>query len=148
MPVLRTPPARFDETIPVVVVGGGACGMTAALAAADRGADVVVLERDETPYGSTGMSQGFICAAGTRLQWEAGIEDDADTMFADIMAKTRGQTDPALARTIAAQSGPTIDWLTDAHHLPLRVDADWRGDFGHTRRRMHGTPHSATGRSC
>ena len=142
MPVLRTEPPRFDATIPVVVVGGGACGMTAALAAAHAGAETVVLERDARPVGSTGMSQGFICAAGTRLQREAGIEDDAETMYQDILRKTRGQTDPALARTIATQSGPTIDYLTDTHGLPLRVDSDWRGDFGHTRRRMHGTPHS------
>ena len=142
MPVLRTTPPSFDAEIPVVVIGGGACGMTAALAAASAGAETLVLERDPKPVGSTGMSQGFICAAGTRLQRDAGIEDDADTMFADIIAKTRNQTDPQLARTIADQSGPTIDWLTDTHDLPLRVDSDWRGDFGHSRRRMHGTPHS------
>ena len=126
----------------VVIVGGGACGMTAGIAAAEAGAQTLVLERDQNPFGSTGMSQGFICAAGTALQKAAGIEDDADTMYADILAKTRGQTDPALARTIADESGPTIDWLTGPHALPLRVDGDWRGDFGHSRRRMHGTPHS------
>ncbi len=142
MPVIRNAPPKFDESVPVVVVGGGACGMTAGLAAADAGADVLVLERDAKPFGSTGMSQGFICAAGTRLQRDAGIEDAPEIMLADIMAKTRGQTDPALARTIAYESGPTIDFLTETHGLPLRVDSDWRGDFGHTRRRMHGTPHS------
>lgn len=145
MPVIRTTPPKFDETIPVVVVGGGACGMTAALAAATGGADVLVLERDAKPFGSTGMSQGFMCAANTRLQRDAGIEDSPEIMLADIMTKTRGQTDPALARTIAYESGPTIDFLTDRHGLPLRVDSDWRGDFGHTRRRMHGTPHSDGG---
>ncbi|MEL7087030.1 MAG: FAD-binding protein, partial [Planctomycetota bacterium] len=39
------------------------CGLTAALAAADAGAEVLVLERDETPSGSTSMSSGFVPAA-------------------------------------------------------------------------------------
>ena len=116
--------------------------MTAALASAETGVETLVLERDIRPTGSTGMSQGFICAAGTKLQKAAGIDDDAETMFADIMAKTRGQTDPALARTIATNAAPTIDWLVDRHHLPLRIDADWRAHFGHSRRRLHGTPNS------
>lgn len=50
---------------PVIVVGGGGTGLCAALAAADAGAQVLVLERDPTPMGSTAMSTGLIPA--TRL---------------------------------------------------------------------------------
>jgi succinate dehydrogenase/fumarate reductase flavoprotein subunit len=61
--------------------------------------------------GSTAMSQGLICAAGTAAQRAAGVEDSHERFFADIMAKTRGQTDPVLARTIAENAGPALDWL-------------------------------------
>ena len=54
MSVLPADGVAFDLTVPVVIVGGGACGMVAALAAADRGAEVIVLERDPVPRGSTG----------------------------------------------------------------------------------------------
>jgi fumarate reductase flavoprotein subunit len=130
----------FDFSVPVLVAGGGACGMVAALAARDAGADVVVLEQDVTPRGSTSMSQGLICAAGTAAQARAGVDDAPDVFFDDILAKTRGQTDPRLARTIADRAGACVDWLTDRHDVPLDLDLGFRPAFGHTRARIHGWP--------
>lgn len=69
-------PLDAEITIPVVIVGGGACGLVAALAAADAGQSVLVLERDASPAGSTAMSSGFIPAAGTRWQKTAGVHDE------------------------------------------------------------------------
>jgi fumarate reductase flavoprotein subunit len=140
MPVIRTEHLAADVHVPVLVAGGGACGMTAALAAAETGADTWVLERDAVPQGTTSMSQGFICAAGSKAQRAAGVDDSPEAFFADIMAKTQGQTDPALARAIAEQAAPTMDWLAGVHGLPLSVDPAWRGDFGHTKPRLHGLP--------
>ena len=85
----------FEFIVPVVVVGGGASGAVAALAAGTAGAEVLIVEQDAAPTGTTAMSQGLVCAAGTRQQKALGIEDDADTLYTDILAKTRGQTDPA-----------------------------------------------------
>jgi len=42
-------------TYPVVIVGGGACGLTAALAVRDAGIAVLVIERDPTPRGTTAI---------------------------------------------------------------------------------------------
>ena len=139
MPVLRESPAEFDADVPVLVVGGGACGMTAALAAADGGAEVMVLEQDDRPHGSTGMSQGYVCAAGSRIQREAGIEDDPDLLVADILAKTRGQTDEDFARIVAHASAPTVDWLAERHAIPFDINPGW-AVFGHSRPRLHGMP--------
>ncbi|MDT7836949.1 FAD-dependent oxidoreductase [Aquabacterium sp. OR-4] len=130
----------FEFTVPVIVVGGGACGATAALAARDAGAAVLLLERDAVPLGTTGMSQGLVCAAGTAAQRAHGIDDDADTLYADIMAKTRGRTDAALARAIAEQSGPCLDWLVQAHDLPWDLDLRFKPSYGHSRARVHGWP--------
>ncbi|MGJ5180317.1 FAD-dependent oxidoreductase [Bradyrhizobium oligotrophicum] len=140
MPVIRTHAMSFDASVPVLVVGAGATGMTAALAAADAGADVMVLERDASPTGTTSMAQGFICAAATRAQKDKGVSDSAEAMFADIMTKTRGQTDERLARSIARESGPTIDWLMADHDFPFDVELAWRTDFGHSVPRLHGLP--------
>ncbi|MBM3515925.1 MAG: FAD-dependent oxidoreductase, partial [Alphaproteobacteria bacterium] len=106
MPILP-PPRSFPASVQVVVAGAGACGLTAALAARDAGAEVLVLERDATPRGTTSMSQGTICAAGTRMQRAAGIEDNPDIFYADVMAKTEGRTDPALVRAVTREAGPT-----------------------------------------
>ncbi|WP_298199416.1 FAD-dependent oxidoreductase [Novosphingobium sp.] len=128
----------FEFTIPVLVIGGGACGCIAALAAHDAGAGVLLVEQDERPMGSTGMSQGLVCAAGTRAQAAHGIEDSAERFYADIMAKTRGQTDPVLARAIAEQSGPTLDWMAAAHDLPWELDTGFRPAYGNSTFRVHG----------
>lgn len=129
---------EFDFSVPVLVVGGGACGAVAALAAHDQGAEVLLVERDGRPLGSTGMSQGLFCAAGTKAQAALGIEDDGETFFADIMAKTGGQTDPVIARAIAFGSGPTLDWLVERHQLPWSLDQGFRPAYGNSRFRVHG----------
>lgn len=131
---------EFEFTVPAVVVGGGASGAVAALAARTAGAEVLLIEQDAAPGGTTAMSQGLVCAAGTRQQQALGIDDDADTLYADIIAKTRGQTDPAIARAIADGSGPCIDWLTDAIGYPFALDTGFRAAYGHSRQRMHGWP--------
>ncbi|WP_419814495.1 FAD-dependent oxidoreductase [Glacieibacterium sp.] len=132
--------SRFDFTVQVLVIGAGACGAVAALAAADAGAGVLVVERDDRAGGSTGMSQGLVCAAGTRSQAAHGIADDADTFFADIMAKARSETDPVIARALADNSAPALEWLIDRHGLPWELDTRFRASYGNSRQRLHGWP--------
>jgi fumarate reductase flavoprotein subunit len=134
----------FDIEVPVLVIGAGACGLAAGLAARSAGAEVFVLERDSSPAGSTAMSQAYVCAAGTESQRKSQIDDSADLFYADIMAKTSGQADEVIARTVAENSGPTVDWLTEAFGIPYAVSPNWNGFFGHTVNRMHGVP-SKTG---
>ena len=151
MPILPVEEARFAATVPVLIIGGGACGLTAALAATEEGAGggtegsagVLVLERDRKPTGSTSLSTGLIPAAGTRLQAERGIEDTPEIFTADILAKAKGQTDPELAAFVAGASGPALDWLMERHGLELKLVEEFLYP-GHSRIRMHGTP-SRTG---
>ncbi len=130
----------FELQVSVVVVGAGAAGLTAALAARDGGAEVLILERDHTPAGSTAMSQGNIAAAGTKSQKDNGVEDSGKIFAHDIVKLARGQTDARLARAFADASGPTIDWLVDGHKIPLALDTDWGTALGHSRSRIHATP--------
>lgn len=135
--------ANFEFSVPLVVIGAGACGLTAALSVAEHGVEVLVLERDEHPTGSTSLSAGLIPAAGTRLQREKGIEDSAAQFAADITAKAHGQNDPVIVRAVAEASGPTIDWLIDVQHLDLHLVEGFRYP-GHSQLRMHG-PRSQSG---
>jgi len=143
MSIIHVNAREFDLTVPVLIVGAGACGLTAALAAKDQGADVLLLERDKAPYGSTGMSYGAICAAGSQIQKAIGIADQSEYLFEDIMAVTRGQTDPALARLLAEEAAPTVDWLTAKHGLQLSLEKSWVG-LGHRHPRLH-APHNRSG---
>ena len=62
MPVIVDQAGDFTAKIAVVVIGGGACGLIAALTLHDAGIACVVLERDALPSGSTALSSGFIPA--------------------------------------------------------------------------------------
>jgi fumarate reductase flavoprotein subunit len=130
--------SSFEWSVPVLVVGGGACGCIAALAAAHAGADVLLVEGDERPMGTSGMSMGLICAAGTKAQAAKGISDSADALYADIIAKTRGQTDPIIARALADHSGPTLDWMAEHLAMPWELDMGFKPSYGLSTYRMHG----------
>jgi fumarate reductase flavoprotein subunit len=135
---------EFNTQVPLLVVGAGAAGLCAALAAKEAGVDVVVVERDAVPTGSTALSAGLIPAAGTRFQRVKGIDDDARRFADDIQRKAKGEADPILVEAVARQAGPLVEWLADRHELPFDVIDDFNYP-GHSALRMHGLP-SRTGR--
>lgn len=130
---------RFDVAVPVAIIGAGACGLIAALAAHDAGAEVIVFERDKVPRGSTALSSGFIPAAGTRYQRARGIMDSPSLLLADIQRKSHGQSDPVIAETVARESGSTIEWLADRHGLEFVLVEGFLYP-GHSALRMHAHP--------
>lgn len=137
--VLPAAGVAFEAEADVLIVGAGAAGLVAALAASEAGAEVVIVERDAVPSGSTALSAGLIPAAGTRFQREAGIEDSPGLFAADIMAKAEGEPDPAMVARLTERIGPVLEWLADAHGLPFEVVTNFSYP-GHSARRMHSLP--------
>ena len=125
--------------VPVVVVGAGACGLAAALAARDAGAEVLVLEKDSSPSGSTALSSGFVPACGTRWQRAARVEDSPERMAADIQRKNGGEADARIVDRLCQASGPTLEWLADAHGVPFVLVEGFLYP-GHSALRMHAVP--------
>ena len=102
-PAIAQHPARVQRAaamppdtphVPAVIVGGGACGMTAGIRLRDAGIDCVVLERDAVPSGSTALSSGFIPAAETRLQKSRGIPDSLALFRPENQVKRPGPAAP------------------------------------------------------
>ena len=106
---------------PVIIIGGGGAGLCAALAVRDNDTEVLVIERDGTPMGSTAMSTGLIPAAGTAEQIAAGIEDSPERFTNDILSKTKGRTDADIALRLARESADTVAWIRDTHAVPLSL---------------------------
>ena len=142
--IIRTNTADSIMDIPVIVVGGGGTGLCAALAVRDAGVDVLVVERDRQPLGTTSMSTGLIPACGSAIQRAAGVEDSVEIFAGDIVAKTKGKVDVPLVERIVGQSAATIDWLVGTHKIDLSL-VDGFTYPGHSVRRMHGMPSRSGG---
>ncbi|MGE6915720.1 FAD-dependent oxidoreductase [Achromobacter kerstersii] len=124
--------------VPVLIIGAGACGLTAALRLAEAGIETVLIERDATPSGSTALSSGFIPAAGSAVQRAAGIDDDAERFAADIQAKAHGAAAPHLVAAYTGAAAAAMDALA-RHGLAFDV-LDGFLYPGHSARRMHTLP--------
>ncbi|MBW7948966.1 MAG: FAD-dependent oxidoreductase [Pseudorhodoplanes sp.] len=135
--VLAASGVEFAASVPVLIVGGGAAGLCAALAAAERGADPVIVEREALLSGSTALSAGLIPAAGTRFQREKGIADEPALFARDIARKAHDEADPAIVRLVAGRSTALVEWLADRYGFPFSVVDDFNYS-GHSARRMHG----------
>ncbi|MEF9972559.1 MAG: flavocytochrome c [Clostridia bacterium] len=95
----------------VVVVGGGGAGIATAIAAAQQGAKVTLIEKVGYLGGATLMSGGLIPAVGTKQQIEAGIDDNIEWFVRDIMRPSNYSVREDLVRTVAEQAKPTVEWM-------------------------------------
>lgn len=126
----------WDVETDVVVIGAGACGMIASLAAEEKGAEVLLLEKEKKVGGNTSLSQGMIPAAGTRFQKAAGIEDSPELMAEDIFKKNNYESDPEITLHLCRESKNLVEWLVDSIGIQLEIVTDFIYP-GHSRHRIH-----------
>ena len=94
------------------MIGSGAAGLSAAVAAADAGASVLIMEADTRVGGSSRLSGGHFYAAGTSVQEEAGVTgDNADAMFEHYMTLNQWLVEPSVVRKFCDLSAPTFEWV-------------------------------------
>lgn len=93
----------------IVVIGSG-CGLAAAVAAAEKGASVTLLEKRKNPGGNTAMARGLM-AVESPLQKHLKIEARKEDIFKTAMEYSHWKIDPRIIRTIIEKSADTIQWL-------------------------------------
>ena len=128
--------AVWDIEVDILIIGAGGCGLIAALAAAQLGARVLVIEKEKAAGGNTSLSQAMVPAVGSRVQKSAGVEDSVALMVSDILQKNDHGSDPELTERIAGQSGRLIDWLEESVGVGLDLVTDFLYP-GHSRHRIH-----------
>ena len=92
------------ERCDVLVVGSGGAGMSAAVAARDARASVVVVTKSALGASNTGRAQGGIQAA-------VAPDDSTEDHLQDTFAAGHGDADPALVRTLVEGGPDAIAWL-------------------------------------
>lgn len=109
----------------ILIIGGGAAGLSAAVSAVEAGACVTVLEKRAYPCGNGRYAEG-VFGAGSRMQKRLNIDADPTLLFRQAMEYAHWRSNARLVRRLIGASGETVDWLTDMgvpfsrvlHHMP------------------------------
>ena len=114
----------------VIVVGSGAGGLAAALAASVDGAKVLVLEKSKVLGGTTAMSSAGTWVPANHHMLAAGIEDSPEETLTYLRAtapKGWAKDEDELWQALAEQSAPMLRFLEDK--TPLRFELVNHPDF-------------------
>lgn len=94
----------------IIIVGGGASGLAAAISAAEQGAEVIVFEKANTTGGCANMAMGLL-GVETKLQKDRLIDCTREAAFQKFMDYTHWRSDARLVKRFIDKSASTIEWL-------------------------------------
>ena len=126
----------IEMTTDVVVVGGGAAGMAAAVRLEQLGKNVILLEKASFLGGAISVSGGNQVVMGSKLQAEAGVTDDTvDSMVEDFMKNGANLNVPELINLYAENVGTTTDWLNEDCGIAFDMEGGLHqlGEYSHNR---------------
>ncbi len=114
-------PVKWDREADVVIIGSGACGLPASIAAREAGSSVIVVEAQPHVGGHARVSGGNVpLGGGTSVQKKYGIVDSPDLVFKDLTdwsvvqpngAADYRYNDHEIIRAFADNSASTFEWL-------------------------------------
>jgi len=134
----------MSTDVDVVVIGGGAAGMVAALRAARTGLSVALFEKSVQHGCNTQVSSGSLAAAGTRWQEAAGVEDSPQQQADDIVRESGDESTRPLVEALCGVAPSYLYWLNDELGHTLELGGDMRR-HGMSVPRLHTDPARAGG---
>ncbi|WPK27196.1 hypothetical protein PUMCH_004573 [Australozyma saopauloensis] len=123
-----------DLLNPVIVVGGGLAGLSAAHQAYNRGANVVLVDKMGFLSGNSGKATSGINGALTRTQVSLEIKDSVEQFYQDTLATAKDRANPELIRVLTYNSADAVHWLQELFGLDLSVVSRLGG---HSQPRTH-----------
>ena len=111
-------PSKWDKEVDVVILGTGGAALTAAVAAADGGASVLVLEKTHQIGGTTAYSGGVPWIPLNHYMKEAGFDDSREEVLQFIERLVLGRADKKMIETFVDNAHVMIKYLAD--NTPVR----------------------------
>jgi 3-oxosteroid 1-dehydrogenase len=109
--------SRFD----VVVLGTGAAGLVAALAAAEQGASVGLFEKTDRVGGTTAISGGACWVPCNAQMAASGIADSRDDALRYLASLSFGHIRPGFAEAFIDEGPRVFRWLESASALRMKI---------------------------
>lgn len=96
----------------VIVVGCGLAGLSAALAAAQRRARVVLFDSSSDLFATNDVADRlYFNAVDPERQGDLGITDSPELFYRQTLAAGGGRADPALVKILCYQAYIALKWL-------------------------------------
>ena len=107
------------HTVDVVVLGTGAAGLTAAVAAHDAGASVALFEKADVVGGTTALSGGVAWLPNNPVAAAAGVQDSREEALAYLRSLSNGLFLDDLVESFVDTVPELTRWLQDTVGMPL-----------------------------
>lgn len=117
-----------EETMDVdlVVVGGGASGLTSALYAAKHNLNVVLIEKTPLIGGASAMAGGAIAGNGSQWSKELGYEETMDEYKERLLTIGHNKNDLPTVEKYLSIMGPGVDWIVseEGANMPYKKEGN------------------------
>lgn len=104
---------KFDETYDVIVVGSGVSGTIAAIAAAEKGSKVLLIEKMSRLGGTSRISGLNFACVGSPLQKKKGVQDSPEKLASDMYKVSGNMGDYQKALVMAQNTARAEKFMTD-----------------------------------
>ncbi|KAJ4487797.1 Flavocytochrome c [Lentinula aciculospora] len=107
---------------PVIIVGGGLSGLSAAHSVLEHGGKVVLLDKKQALGGNSVKASSGINGAGTESQARLNISDSPQDFYDDTVKSAGPElARPHLITALTSNSAPAINWLTKNFGVDLSL---------------------------
>src|SRR3954464_13567087 len=113
------------DTYDVVVLGTGAAGLTAAIAAHDGGASVAVFEKADKVGGTSAWSGGMVWVPQNPHMAEMGLDDSREDVLAYLQSMSHGLIDETLAEAYVDAGPEVISFLEEKTPARFQIIKDF-----------------------
>ncbi len=132
MSTATKPSAPADTTADVVVIGSGAGGLSAAVAAAYHGLKVIVVERAAVCGGATSYSGGWAWAPGNPLAKADGVDEDPEEFRTYLQHRLGERYNAERVDAFLAGAPQMVDFFHNHTSLQFTPGAQIKDIYGKT----------------